>query len=91
MCVVSSGTYLDSGALVRVLAVEEGGDDVSQGSGDVIFQGLRRPAPPHRLHVLDEAVLKQLPHVVGSVDLFDFSLSVDVAVGQKVDVGVFHL
>ena len=84
-------THLDSGALVRVLAVEEGGDDVSQGPGDVIFQGLRGPAPPHRLHVLDEAVLKQLPHVVRGIDLFDLSLRVDVAVGQKVDVGIFDL
>ena len=42
-------------------------------------------------HVQEEGPLKELPHVVGRVDLFHLHLGVDVAVGQEVHVSVFHL
>ena len=42
-------------------------------------------------HVEEERLLKELPHVVGCVDLLHLDLGVDVAVIQEVDVCVLHL
>jgi len=38
-----------------------------------------------------QEVLKQLPHMVGGVDLLHLHLCVDVAVVEEVDVGNLHL
>lgn len=40
---------------------------------------------------INQEVLKELPHVVGGVDLLHLHLRVHVAVVEEVDVGDLHL
>lgn len=85
--------YLNSGALIRVGTFEKGHHDVRQGIGDVIPKGTAamKTAIGHNLHILDETLVKELPHVFGRVDFFDLSLGVNVTMHQEVDVGILDL
>lgn len=48
------------------------------------------PDVPYSANINQE-VLEEFPHVVGSVDLLHFHLCVHIAVVQEVDVGDLHL
>lgn len=88
--------YLDCSALIWERAAEEDSDDVHERVRHVVLQRDVGVLPVVRCvrddgHVEKEAPLEELPHVVRGIDLFHLDLGVDVAVGQEVDVGIFHL
>ena len=71
---------------------EEGCNNIHQGVCYVVFKSwVDWRGGGDKVHILNEALLKQLPHVIRGVDFFHLHFCINVAMSQEVHIGIFYL